>query len=142
MGRPKRVRIPAGRGLRPGQPVTIGSPLANVTHAVLEPGTLDPLPLGETGELCIGGVHVARGYRNLPEQTAEKFIEHPRFGRMYRTGDRCRIDPFTGQAEFLGRIDTQLKVRGHRVEVQAVEDLLQRHVPEIETAVLDYQTRN
>lgn len=127
------------QSLRPGQPVTIGSPLANVTHAILEPGTLMPLPLGQTGELCIGGVHVARGYRNLPDQTAEKFIRHPEFGRLYRTGDRCRIDPVTGQAEFLGRIDTQLKVRGHRVEVQAVEDVLQQQVPEIETAVLDYQ---
>lgn len=127
------------QSLRPGQPVTIGSPLANVTHAILEPGTMDPVLLGEEGELCIAGVHVARGYRNLPEQTAEKFIAHPKFGRMYRTGDRCRIDPVSGQAEFLGRIDTQLKVRGHRVEVQAVEDILQQQVPEIETAVLDYQ---
>ncbi len=127
------------QSLRPGEPVTIGSPLANVTYVILEPGTLQPLRLGEVGELCIGGVHVARGYRNLPEQTAEKFIVHPRFGRLYRTGDRCRIDPATGQTHFLGRIDTQLKVRGHRVEVQAVEDILQTQFREIEAAVLDYQ---
>jgi len=127
------------QSLRPGEPVTIGSPLANVTYVILEPGTHRPLPHGEVGELCIGGVHVARGYRNLPEQTAEKFISHAEFGRLYRTGDKCRIDPTTGQADFLGRIDTQLKVRGHRVEVQAVEDILQTQIREIEAAVLDYQ---
>ena len=66
------------QSLRPGEPVTIGSPFANVTYVILEVGGLRPLPHGEVGELCIGGVHVARGYRNLPEETAEKFINHPR----------------------------------------------------------------
>ena len=73
----------------------------------------------------------------MPEQTAEKFISHAEFGRLYRTGGKCRIDSTTGQADFLGRIDTQLKVRGHRVEVQAVEDILQTQIREIEAAVLD-----
>jgi non-ribosomal peptide synthetase-like protein len=127
------------QSLRPGQAVTIGSPFANVTYVILEVGRLDPLPHGEVGELCIGGVHLARGYRNLPEQTTEKFITHPQFGRLYRTGDRCSIDIRTQQVHFLGRIDTQLKVRGHRVEAQAVEDFLQTRFTEIETAVLDYQ---
>ena len=107
------------QSLRPGEPVTIGSPFANVTYVILEVGELRPLPHGEVGELCIGGVHVARGYRNLPEQTAQKFITHPQFGRLYRTGDRCRIDIQTQRVHFLGRIDAQLKVRGHRVEAQA-----------------------
>jgi non-ribosomal peptide synthetase-like protein len=84
-------------------------------------------------------VHVARGYRNLPEQTAQKFITHPQFGRLYRTGDKCKIDIQTQRVHFLGRIDAQLKVRGHRVEVQAVEDILQTQFGEIEAAVLDYQ---
>ena len=113
------------QSLRPGEPVTIGSPFPNVTYVILEVGELRPLPHGEAGELCIGGVHLARGYRNLPEETARKFITHPRFGRLYRTGDRCRIDIRTQRVQFLGRIDAQLKVRGHRVEVQPVEDLLQ-----------------
>ena len=91
--------------------------------------------------LCIGGVHVGRGYRNLPEQTSAKFIKHPQFGRLYRTGDKCKIDALTQRVHFLGRIDTQLKVRGHRVEVQAVEDILQTQVHEVEAAVLDYQNR-
>ena len=129
------------QSLRPEEPVTIGSPLANVTYVILEVDQATALPHGEVGELCIGGVHVACGYRNLPELTAEKFITHPKFGRLYRTGDKCRIDPRTQRVHFLGRIDTQLKVRGHRVEVQAVEDILQNQFSEIEAAVLDYQNQ-
>jgi len=127
------------QSLRPGEPVTIGTPLANVTYVILEVDQLRPLRHGEAGELCIGGVHAARGYRNLPELTAEKFITHPRFGRLYRTGDKCRIDPRTQRVHFLGRVDAQLKVRGQRVEPQAVEDILQTQFGEIEAAVLDYQ---
>ena len=127
------------QSLRPGEPITIGSPFANVTYVILEIDQLQPLPHGEIGELCIGGVHVARGYRNLPEQTAQKFITHPQFGRLYRTGDKCKIDVQTQRVHFLGRIDAQLKVRGHRVEAQAVEDILQTQFGEIEAAVLDYQ---
>jgi len=127
------------QSLRPGEPITIGSPFANVTHVILEVDQLRPLPHGEVGELCIGGLQVARGYRNLPEQTARKFITHPQFGRLYRTGDKCKIDIRTQRVHFLGRIDAQLKVRGHRVEPQAVEDILQSQFSEIEAAVLDYQ---
>ncbi len=127
------------QNLRPGEPITIGSPFANVTYVILEIGELRPLLHGEVGELCIGGVHLARGYRNLPEQTAQKFITHPQFGRLYRTGDKCKIDVRTQRVHFLGRIDAQLKVRGHRVEAQAVEDILQTQFSEIEAAVLDYQ---
>src|SRR6516165_4793943 len=127
------------QSLRPGEPITIGSPFPNVTYVILEVGQLRPLPHGEIGELCIGGVHVARGYRNLPEETAQKFITHPQFGRLYRTGDKCKIDIKTQRVHFLGRIDVQFKVRGHRVEAQAVEDILQSQFSEIEAAVLDYQ---
>jgi non-ribosomal peptide synthetase-like protein len=119
------------QSLRPGEPITIGSPFANVTYVILEVDQLRPLPHGEVGELCIGGVHVARGYRNLPEQTAQKFITHPRFGRLFRTADKCKIDIRTQRVHFLGRVDTQLKVRGHRVEIQAVEDILQTQFREI-----------
>jgi non-ribosomal peptide synthetase-like protein len=129
------------QSLRPGEPITIGSPFANVTYVILEVDQLRPLPHGEVGELCIGGVHVARRYRNLPEQTAQKFITHPRFGRLFRTGDLCKIDIGTQRVHFLGRVDAQLKVRGHRVEIQAVEDILQTQFREIEAAVLDYQNQ-
>lgn len=127
------------QSLRPGDPITIGTPFANVTYVILAFDGLNPLPHGEEGELCIGGVHLARGYRNLPEQTAKAFINHPKFGRLYRTGDRCRIDSKTHRVHFLGRFDAQLKVRGHRVEAQAVESILQAQFREIEAAVLDYQ---
>lgn len=127
------------QSLRPGEPVTIGSPFPNVTYVILEVGGQQEQPHGEIGELCIGGVHVARGYRNLPEQTARQFITHPRFGRLYRTGDKCSIDPQSHQVHFLGRVDAQIKVRGHRVEIQPVEDMLQTQFEEIEVAVLDYQ---
>ncbi|MEZ5900016.1 MAG: AMP-binding protein [Hyphomicrobiaceae bacterium] len=127
------------QSLKAGEPITIGSPFPNVTYVILEIDKLDPVPHGEVGELCIGGVHLARGYRNLPEQTASRFIQHPTFGRLYRTGDKCVIDIKTQQVHFLGRIDTQFKVRGHRVEAQAVEDMLQTQFHEIEAAVLDYQ---
>jgi non-ribosomal peptide synthetase-like protein len=127
------------QSLRPGEPVTIGSPFPNVTYVVLEVGQLHPMPHGEVGELCIGGVHLARGYRNLPEQTAQKFITHPQFGRLYRTGDKCKIDIRTQRVHFLGRIDAQLKVRGHRVEAEAVEHMLETQIGEIEAAVLANQ---
>ncbi|HEY5885684.1 MAG TPA: TraX family protein [Pyrinomonadaceae bacterium] len=130
------------QSLRPGEPITIGSPLANVTYVILEIDQLRPLPHGEVGELCIGGVHVARGYRNLSLETVQKFISHPQFGRLYRTGDKCRIDIKTQRVHFLGRIDAQLKVRGHRVEAQPVEDILQTQFSEIEAAVLDYQNES
>lgn len=127
------------QSLRPGEAVTIGSPLANVTYIILGIDRNQPLLHGEVGELCIGGVHVARGYRNLPQQSEQKFFTHPQFGRLYRTGDKCKIDIHTQRVHFLGRIDAQLKVRGHRVETQAVEDILQAQFGEIEAAVLDYQ---
>jgi non-ribosomal peptide synthetase-like protein len=127
------------QSLQPGEPVTIGSPLANVTYVILEVGSLRPLPHGEVGELCIAGVHLARGYRNLPELTARSFIDHPEFGRLYRTGDLCTIDTRTKRVHFLGRVDAQLKVRGHRVEIQPIEDILQTQFEEIESAVVDYQ---
>jgi non-ribosomal peptide synthetase-like protein len=127
------------QSLRPGEPITIGSPFPNVTYVILEIDGLRPLPHGEVGELCIGGVHLARGYRNQPEQTARKFIMHPQFGRLYRTGDKCRIDIKTQRVDFFGRLDVQLKVRGHRVEAQAVEDILQTQFGEIEAAVLAYR---
>jgi non-ribosomal peptide synthetase-like protein len=127
------------QSLRVGEPITIGSPFANVSYVILAIDGLTPLPHGEVGELCIGGVHLARGYHNLPQLTARKYITHPRFGRLYRTGDRCRIDIRTQRVHFLGRLDAQLKVRGHRVEAHAVEDILQSEFREIEAAVVDYQ---
>ncbi|MCZ0988270.1 AMP-binding protein [Streptomyces diastatochromogenes] len=77
------------------------------------------------GEICIGGAGVADGYVNDPEKTAAAFVDHPVFGRIYRTGDRGRRHP-DGVVEFLGRTDTQVKLNGHRVELGEVEHLLDR----------------
>ncbi|MCM3060811.1 AMP-binding protein, partial [Bacillus subtilis] len=77
------------------------------------------------GELLIGGDSLARGYRNDPELTAQRFVQHAS-GRWYRTGDRGRYWP-DGTLEFLGREDRQVKVRGHRIELGEIEAALAAH---------------
>ncbi|MDQ3205052.1 MAG: LLM class flavin-dependent oxidoreductase [Pseudomonadota bacterium] len=109
--------------------VVIGPPISNTRLHVLDEG-LNLLPVGISGELHIAGEGVTRGYWNLPDMTAERFIPDPfatRPGsRMYRTGDRVRrLDD--GSLEFLGRIDHQVKVRGFRVELGDVEAALRSH---------------
>ncbi|MGW0778602.1 amino acid adenylation domain-containing protein [Streptomyces sp. NPDC002835] len=102
-------------------PVTIGRPLPNYRVRVLD-RYLRPVPAGTPGELFIAGEGVARGYRNLPGQTASRFLPDPLGdgGRMYRTGDRVRLRP-DGMLEFVGRADQQIKVRGFRVEPAGIE---------------------
>ncbi|MGC0333715.1 amino acid adenylation domain-containing protein [Streptomyces sp. SAI-170] len=102
-------------------PVTIGRPLPNYRIRVLD-RYLRPVPAGTPGELFIAGEGVARGYRNLPGQTAARFLPDPLGdgGRMYRTGDLVRLRP-DGTLEFVGRADQQIKVRGFRVEPAGIE---------------------
>jgi len=110
-------------------PVTIGPPVANTQFYVLDPRG-GPAPVGVPGELHIGGDGVARGYWKRPELTAEKFIPDTFFGeargRLYKTGDLVRYRP-DGALEFLGRLDTQVKVRGFRIETAEVELALKKH---------------
>ncbi|MFK0050140.1 non-ribosomal peptide synthetase [Streptomyces sp. NPDC090741] len=116
-------------------PVDIGGPVPGALLYVLDrAGRL--VPPGVTGELHIGGAGVSRGYFGQPQATAESFVPDPFAGgdaRMYRTGDLVRWSG-TGTLEFLGRRDNQVKIRGHRVELGAVESAL-RSCPGIRDAV-------
>jgi amino acid adenylation domain-containing protein len=114
--------------LTPGVPVSIGRPNANVTVYILDPH-LEPLPVGATGQLYIGGDGVARGYLNRPELTAEKFVHDPfaaAGARMYRTGDLARFRA-EGTIEYLGRADFQVKLRGYRIELGEIEKVMTAH---------------
>ena len=95
------------------------------------------LPPGVPGELCVAGVGLARGYLNNPELTAEKFVPHPfkKGERIYRTGDLARWLP-DGIIEFFGRMDGQLKIRGHRIEVGEIERALLAH-PAVHSNVVE-----
>ena len=106
--------------------IPYGMPLSNQTVHVLN-DALQDCPEHVTGELYIGGLGLAEGYLRQEQLTAERFIRHPCTGaRLYRTGDLGRFHP-DSRIEFLGREDTQVKIRGHRVELGEIESALRRH---------------
>ena len=111
------------------EPVPIGRPIANTRVYVLDRSGR-PVPTGILGELFIAGAGVARGYLNLPQLTAQKFLHDPYSkdagARMYRTGDLGRYLP-DGNLEFRSRVDNQVKIRGFRVELGDVEAALESH---------------
>ncbi|MFD7813536.1 amino acid adenylation domain-containing protein [Streptomyces sp. NPDC059785] len=106
--------------------VPLGRPVANVRVYVVDEH-LAPVPLGAPGEIVFSGVCVGRGYVNDPERTRQAFLEDPhRPGeRLYRSGDQGRWLP-DGKLEFLGRRDTQVKLRGFRIEIGEIEAALLR----------------
>lgn len=115
--------------------VSIGKPIANTQVFILDE-QLNPVAIGETGELYIGGHGVARGYWNRPELTAERFLSIPALSPqpIYRTGDLARFLP-DGNLEFLGRADFQVKLRGHRIELGEIEAFMEKQ-PGIRQAVV------
>jgi amino acid adenylation domain-containing protein len=125
-----RVRPPVER-------VLIGKPVANTVVHVLD-ARRNPVPIGVTGELWIGGAGVSLGYLGRPDLTAERFVQDPfsknPAARLYRTGDLGRWLP-DGNLECLGRNDNQVKLRGFRIELGEIEDALLRH-PAVKTCVV------
>ncbi|MFI6518240.1 amino acid adenylation domain-containing protein [Spirillospora sp. NPDC050679] len=115
--------------------VPIGRPIANSTCHVLLPDG-GPADVGQEGELLVGGDGLALGYLGDPELTAAKFVPDPHLpgGRLYRTGDRAVRRP-DGELEFRGRLDGQIKLRGHRIELEEVEARLRAH-PEVGQAAV------
>ena len=114
--------------------VTIGKPVANTRMFLLDAARW-PVPEGVTGTLYIGGAQLARGYANNPDLTSERFVLHPRFGRLYNSGDHGRWLP-DGTIEFLGRADSQVKLRGLRIELGEIESALAEMPSIADAAVL------
>ena len=123
----------------PGGPITIGRPVPGMLAFVLD-DALQPVREGEQGELCMGGTGVARGYRHREDLTAEKFVDHPTCGRIYRTGDLVHREP-DGNLFYHGRIDAQVKIRGYRVELGEIEARLAA-LPGVRAAAARLQDAN
>jgi amino acid adenylation domain-containing protein len=119
-------------------PPSIGRPINNTKIYILD-SQLQPVPIGVTGELHIGGASLARGYLNRPELTSEKFIPNPFSdepnAKLYKTGDLVRYLP-DGNIEFLGRIDNQVKIRGFRIELGEIEAVLSKYSDVQEAVVI------
>ncbi|WP_374015853.1 amino acid adenylation domain-containing protein [Paenibacillus thiaminolyticus] len=125
-----------------GQVVPIGRPIANMRAYIVDE-QLRQVPVGEPGELLLGGAGLALGYHKRLNLTAEKFITDPFVGdsdsRLYRTGDRARWLP-NGAIEYLGRLDHQVKIRGFRIELHEIEAVLREH-PSVRQALAAVQDR-
>ncbi len=126
----------------PESGVTIGKPIANTQIYILD-NHLQAVPYGITGEIYIGGEGVARGYKNNPDLTAERFVPNPfttnqngktAGTRLYRTGDQGFLRP-DGMIEFVGRADNQVKIRGFRIELGEIETVLESF-PQVSRAVV------
>ncbi|MEM9819502.1 MAG: amino acid adenylation domain-containing protein, partial [Bacteroidota bacterium] len=120
-------RLDAGENPAPNLNL-IGRPISNTQIYILHPDSQVLTPRGIAGEICIGGDGLANAYLNLPQLTADKFIDHPFMAgqRLYRTGDLGKFLP-DGKIAFMGRIDHQVKIRGYRIELTEIEHILMQH---------------
>jgi amino acid adenylation domain-containing protein/non-ribosomal peptide synthase protein (TIGR01720 family) len=126
---------------RPDEPLTIGRPIAN-SQAYLLDDRMEPVPVGVIGELYLAGVGLARGYLHRPDLTAERFVPNPfshpegtRPGaRLYRSGDLARYTA-DGRIDYVGRADTQVKLRGYRIEPEQIAAQLRQH-PQVADALV------
>ncbi|EFQ31398.1 amino acid adenylation domain-containing protein [Colletotrichum graminicola] len=110
--------------MKPGDFIDhLGFSFENTSTFVLDSATTDIVPIGCVGELCFGGDQVAAGYLGMPELTNAKFVDHPHFGRIYRSGDMGRMLP-DGSLMVLGRMDDQLKLRGQRIDTGEISSVL------------------
>ncbi len=122
----------------PTRQPSIGKAIDNTQLFILD-DAMQSVPTGTPGELYIGGDGLARGYRNRPELTAERFVPNPFVNgtgsaRLYRTGDRARMLA-NGEIEFLGRLDEQVKIRGYRVELDEISSQLDSH-PDVKASTV------
>ena len=117
----------------PEAPIVIGKPINNTKIYILDKSN-NQLPVGLTGEVCIGGLGVTKGYNNQPELTAEKFFTYKNGEVIYKTGDLGRFLE-DGNVELFGRMDNQIKLRGFRIEPGEVESLLS-HMTGVREAVV------
>ena len=135
--------VTCGRVVPGGGPVDIGTPIANTTIHILD-DNLSPVPAGVCGRLFVEGASVTRGYHDQPALTAERFVPNPLAAtpgeRMYDTGDGGRWLR-NGRIELLGRTDHQVKIRGHRIELGHVEQVLLEH-PDVDGAAVVVIERN
>lgn len=116
--------------------ITIGKPIGNTQIFILD-NDMQPLPVGIPGEIYIGGLNVTMGYLNQPEVNSEKFVKSPfnRFpGMLYKTGDLAKFTP-DGKIDFMGRMDGQVKIRGHRIELKEIESKI-NHLPDVNESIV------
>lgn len=124
-------------------PIPIGRPIANTTIYILD-SLRRQVPIGVAGEIYIGGTGVSRGYFNAPSQTASRFVPNPyspgESNKLYRTGDHGRYLE-DGTIEFIGRRDLQVKVRGYRIEIGEIEQVLSEH-PDVKQCAVAIHDKN
>ncbi|PTB65549.1 non-ribosomal peptide synthetase, siderophore synthesis [Trichoderma citrinoviride] len=126
-GPSETTNICSVKRMKPGDYIEhLGWCFPNTSVFVLCPNSLSTMPMGWIGEFCFGGEQVADGYLNMPDLTAEKFISHPDYGLIYRSGDMGRMLPDKSLL-ILGRIDDQLKLKGQRIEAGEVNSVITSH---------------